>query len=169
MVFFLFRSLRLIDEPLPPPPPPTSYRQLLRHGQRSGEPHHGEQRTAGHQVRTPKIKIESKKQSKELIQFLRRRNALNIVKDDLIAKVHLATSLCLLLLLVVVDLGMFWGGVQVDELSSEQEILRDEIRSLHQMRNRLRLRTDELEAECKMLREEIDSVRKAAKSEDEVP
>ena len=22
MVFFLFRSLRLIDEPLPPPPPP---------------------------------------------------------------------------------------------------------------------------------------------------
>ena len=153
----------------PLPRPPTSYRQLLRHGQRSGEPHHGEQRTAGHQVRTPKIKIESKKQSKELIQFLRRRNALNIVKDDLIAKVHLATSLCLLLLLVVVDLGMFWGGVQVDELSSEQEILRDEIRSLHQMRNRLRLRTDELEAECKMLREEIDSVRKAAKSEDEVP
>jgi predicted nucleic acid-binding Zn-ribbon protein len=67
---------------------------------------------------------------------------LNIVKDDLIAK--------------------------VDELSSEQEILRDEIRSLHAMRNRLRLRTDELEAEVKMLREEIENARKAAKSEEEV-
>ena len=67
---------------------------------------------------------------------------MNIVKDDLIAK--------------------------VDELSSEQEILRDEIRSLHAMRNRLRLRTDELEAEVKMLREEIENARKAAKSEEEV-
>lgn len=70
------------------------------------------------------------------------RNALNIVKDDLIAK--------------------------VDELSSEQEILRDEIRSLQSMRNRLRLRTDELEAEVKTLREEIENARKAAKSEEEV-
>ena len=67
---------------------------------------------------------------------------MNIVKDDLIAK--------------------------VDELSSEQEILRDEIRSLHTLRNRMRLRTDELEAEVKMLREEIESARKAAKAELEV-
>ncbi|XP_046452922.1 JNK-interacting protein 3-like isoform X3 [Daphnia pulex] len=74
-------------------------------------------------------------------ELLATKNALNIVKDDLIAK--------------------------VDELSSEQEILRDEIRSLHSMRTRLRLRTDELEAEVKALREEIENARKAAKSEEE--
>lgn len=74
-------------------------------------------------------------------ELLATKNALNIVKDDLIAK--------------------------VDELSSEQEILRDEIRSLQSMRTRLRLRTDELEAEVKALREEIENARKAAKSEEE--
>jgi chromosome segregation ATPase len=52
-------------------------------------------------------------------------------------------------------------------ISSEQEILRDEIRSLHSMRTRLRLRTDELEAEVKALREEIENAHKAAKSEEE--
>ena len=62
---------------------------------------------------------------------------------------------------------MTWSGGELDELSGEQEILRDEIRSLHQIRNQLRVRTDELEAEYKMLREEIDSVHKAAKTEDE--
>ena len=51
---------------------------------------------------------------------------------------------------------------------SEQEILRDEIRSLQSMRNRLRLRVDELEGEVKALREEIENARKAAKSEEEV-
>ena len=56
----------------------------------------------------------------------------------------------------------------MDELSSEQEILRDEIRSLQSMRNRLRLRVDELEGEVKSLREEVENVRKAAKSEEEV-
>ncbi|XP_059351311.1 JNK-interacting protein 3-like isoform X3 [Daphnia carinata] len=74
-------------------------------------------------------------------ELLATKNALNIVKDDLIAK--------------------------VDELSSEQEILRDEIRSLQSMRTRLRLRTDELEAEVKALREEIENARRVAKSEEE--
>ena len=51
---------------------------------------------------------------------------------------------------------------------SEQEILRDEIRSLQSMRNRLKMRVDELEAEVKALRDEIENARKAAKSEEEV-
>lgn len=46
--------------------------------------------------------------------------------------------------------------------------MRDEIRSLQTMRNRLRLRVDELESEVKTLREEIENARKAAKNEDEV-
>jgi len=74
-------------------------------------------------------------------ELLATKNALNIVKDDLIAK--------------------------VDELSSEQEILRDEIRSLQSMRSRLRSRTDELELEVKNLREEMENARKASKSEEE--
>ena len=74
-------------------------------------------------------------------ELLATKNALNIVKDDLIAK--------------------------VDELSSEQEILRDEIQSLQSMRNRLRLRVDELETEVKTLREEVENARKAAKNEEE--
>lgn len=67
---------------------------------------------------------------------------MNIVKDDLIAK--------------------------VDELSSEQEILREEIRSLQAAKNRLRIRTEELEAEVKALKEEAAEVaRKAAKADEE--
>ena len=53
-------------------------------------------------------------------------------------------------------------------LCSEQEILRDEIRSLQSMRARLRSRTDELELEVKNLREEMENARKASKSEEEV-
>ena len=56
----------------------------------------------------------------------------------------------------------------MDELSSEQEILRDEIRSLQAARNRLRIRTDELEAEVKALKEEAaEAARKAAKADEE--
>lgn len=45
--------------------------------------------------------------------------------------------------------------------------MRDEIRSLQAMRNRLRLRVDELEAEVKTLREETENAKKAAAKADE--
>lgn len=70
------------------------------------------------------------------------RNALNIVKDDLIAK--------------------------VDELSSEQEILREEIRSLHELKTKLQSRVHELEAEVRKLKEETEKHAKANMGEEEV-
>ncbi|KAI8797753.1 C-Jun-amino-terminal kinase-interacting protein 4 [Biomphalaria glabrata] len=63
-------------------------------------------------------------------ELLATKNALNIVKDDLIAK--------------------------VDELSSEQEILREEITSLQAVKGRLQLRITQLEEELKKVREEQD-------------
>lgn len=74
--------------------------------------------------------------------FLLFRNALNIVKDDLIVK--------------------------VDELTSEQEILREEIKSLQAVKNRLKQRTIELEEELKKAREEAVKQTKTNKSDDEV-
>lgn len=69
------------------------------------------------------------------------RNALNIVKDDLIVK--------------------------VDELTSEQEILREEVRGLQQARERLRQKVTALEEELRKVKEEAEAAAKAAKSDDE--
>ncbi|XP_063854126.1 C-Jun-amino-terminal kinase-interacting protein 4-like [Scylla paramamosain] len=74
-------------------------------------------------------------------ELLATKNALNIVKDDLIAK--------------------------VDELTSEQEILREEIKSLNAVKSRLRLRITELEDEVKKVKEEAEKIAKAGKSDDE--
>lgn len=74
-------------------------------------------------------------------ELLATKNALNIVKDDLIAK--------------------------VDELTSEQEILREEIKSLNAVKSRLRLRIAELEDEVKRVKEEAEKAAKAGKSDDE--
>ncbi|XP_032686445.1 JNK-interacting protein 3 isoform X2 [Odontomachus brunneus] len=74
-------------------------------------------------------------------ELLATKNALNVVKDDLIVK--------------------------VDELTSEQEILREEVRGLQQARDRLRQRVAALEEELKKTKEEAESAAKATKSDDE--
>ncbi|XP_012540321.1 JNK-interacting protein 3 isoform X4 [Monomorium pharaonis] len=74
-------------------------------------------------------------------ELLATKNALNVVKDDLIVK--------------------------VDELTSEQEILREEVRGLQQARERLRQRIAALEEELKKVKEEAEAAAKATKSDDE--
>lgn len=77
----------------------------------------------------------------ENTELLATKNALNIVKDDLIVK--------------------------VDELTSEQEILRGEIKSLIALKNKLNQRIHDLEDEVKKAKEEAEKAAKAAKSDDE--
>nr|CAD7398717.1 unnamed protein product [Timema cristinae] len=74
-------------------------------------------------------------------ELLATKNALNIVKDDLIVK--------------------------VDELTSDQEILREEIRSLQTMKTRLQEKIHDLEEELKRVKEEAEKSSKATKSDDE--
>lgn len=73
-------------------------------------------------------------------ELLATKNALNIVKDDLIAK--------------------------VDELTSEQELLHEEIKSHHAVKNRLKQKVTDLEDEIKKLKEELEKT-KMNKSDDE--
>ncbi|XP_046681612.1 JNK-interacting protein 3 isoform X6 [Homalodisca vitripennis] len=74
-------------------------------------------------------------------ELLATKNALNIVKDDLIIK--------------------------VDELTSEQEILREDLKSLQTLKNRLRQKVTELEEELKKTKEEAEKLAKSSKSDDE--
>lgn len=71
------------------------------------------------------------------------RNALNVVKDDLIVK--------------------------VDELTGELEMLREEILSLNVSRTKLRERVSELEEEVKKLREANEAKQDVADEEADVP
>ncbi|KAK7096832.1 hypothetical protein V1264_003887 [Littorina saxatilis] len=77
----------------------------------------------------------------ENTELLATKNALNIVKDDLIAK--------------------------VDELTSEHEILREEITSLQAVRGRLQQRISQLEEELKKTKEDIEKKNQTTKEEDE--
>merc|ERR1719357_2023864 len=74
-------------------------------------------------------------------ELLATKNALNIVKDDLIAK--------------------------VDELTGEHEILREEIKSLQNVRAKLQARVTELEEEIKKTKEEKEEEAKKDKGEDD--
>ncbi|XP_037086656.1 LOW QUALITY PROTEIN: JNK-interacting protein 3-like [Pollicipes pollicipes] len=76
-------------------------------------------------------------------ELLATKNALNIVKDDLIAK--------------------------VDELTGEQEILREEVKSQQAVRSRLQLRVQELEDELKRHKEEVEKASKETTEEDDIP
>ncbi|EJD75081.1 JNK-interacting protein, variant [Loa loa] len=67
---------------------------------------------------------------KENTELLETKNALNIVKNDLIAR--------------------------VDELSSEQDILREEIRSLEMVRSKMGERIKELESDVRDLKEKLE-------------
>ncbi|KAK2833702.1 hypothetical protein Q5P01_017591 [Channa striata] len=72
-------------------------------------------------------------------QLLETKNALNIVKNDLIAK--------------------------VDELSSEQEVLREELEALRQSKNKVDAKVKELEEELKRLRAEALGASRDSKDE----
>jgi len=74
-------------------------------------------------------------------ELLATKNALNIVKDDLIAK--------------------------VDELTGEHEILREEIKSLQNVRAKLQARVTELEEEIKKTKEEKEEEGKKDKGEED--
>uniref|UniRef100_F1KSA5 JNK-interacting protein n=1 Tax=Ascaris suum TaxID=6253 RepID=F1KSA5_ASCSU len=78
---------------------------------------------------------------KENTELLETKNALNIVKNDLIAR--------------------------VDELSSEQDILREEIRSLEMVRTKMSERIKELETEVRELKEKIEA--KSEEDGEDVP
>uniref|UniRef100_A0A914WZY1 RH2 domain-containing protein n=1 Tax=Plectus sambesii TaxID=2011161 RepID=A0A914WZY1_9BILA len=81
---------------------------------------------------------------KENTELLETKNALNIVKNDLIAR--------------------------VDELSSEQEILREEIRSLEMVRAKMGEKIKELETELKATKEKLEDAKRAGEEgEDDVP
>lgn len=82
----------------------------------------------------------------ENTELLATKNALNVVKDDLIAK--------------------------VDELTSEQEILREEVESIRVMREKLRQRITELEEEVRKHKEAQESERQkvtVGEDEDDLP
>ncbi|XP_074511825.1 C-Jun-amino-terminal kinase-interacting protein 3 isoform X4 [Sebastes fasciatus] len=72
-------------------------------------------------------------------QLLETKNALNIVKNDLIAK--------------------------VDELSGEQEVLREELEALRQSKNKVDARVKELEEELRRLRAEALGASRDSKDE----
>ncbi|XP_010743391.1 C-Jun-amino-terminal kinase-interacting protein 3 isoform X9 [Larimichthys crocea] len=72
-------------------------------------------------------------------QLLETKNALNIVKNDLIAK--------------------------VDELSSEQEVLREELEAVRQSKNKVDARVKELEEDLKRLRAEALGASRDSKDE----
>lgn len=75
------------------------------------------------------INFYRKKHSLQFVLLLFSRNALNIVKDDLIAR--------------------------VDELTGEIEILREELNAMQQSRNKLRTKVQELEEELKKTKEQV--------------
>ncbi|XP_022253351.1 C-Jun-amino-terminal kinase-interacting protein 4-like isoform X5 [Limulus polyphemus] len=74
-------------------------------------------------------------------ELLATKNALNIVKDDLIAK--------------------------VDELTGEQEILKEEVKSLDSVKERLMQRVTELEEELKKTKEDVE--KNKSDDEEDVP
>nr|XP_018897874.1 PREDICTED: C-Jun-amino-terminal kinase-interacting protein 3-like isoform X2 [Bemisia tabaci] len=74
-------------------------------------------------------------------ELLATKNALNIVKDDLIAK--------------------------VDELTSEQEILRETVKSLTTEKSKLKRKVSQLEDELRKVREEAERLANANKAEDD--
>ncbi|TKR65081.1 hypothetical protein L596_025540 [Steinernema carpocapsae] len=79
---------------------------------------------------------------KENMGLLETKNALNIVKNDLIAR--------------------------VDELNSEQDIFREEIRSLEMVKNKMNLRIKELETEVRELKQKSTS-NESDEQGDEIP
>ena len=77
-------------------------------------------------------------------ELLATKNALNIVKDDLIAK--------------------------VDELTGEHEILREEIKSLQAVRSKLQQKVQDLEDELKKVKEDAEQAKaQRAEEDEEVP
>ncbi|EEC20519.1 jnk/sapk-associated protein, putative [Ixodes scapularis] len=112
--------------------PNTLYQELSFHDENLGEGEDGSDVTGmGKEVEN--IIMEN-------IELLATKNALNIVKDDLIAR--------------------------VDLLTSEKEILQGELKALEHIRDAQKQKIHEMEEEMKKVREELEKM-KAAKSDDE--
>ncbi|MCP9259208.1 C-Jun-amino-terminal kinase-interacting protein 4 [Dirofilaria immitis] len=80
---------------------------------------------------------------KENTELLETKNALNIVKNDLIARVDELSR----------DLKLF---INYDDTYSEQDILREEIRSLEMVRSKMNERIKELESEVRDLKDKLE-------------
>lgn len=112
----------------------------FRYGKRGGKSNYGKQRTVGHKVSAITY---SPPQCNKINSYYFTRNALNVVKDDLIVK--------------------------VDELTGELEMLREEILSLNLSRTKLRERVGDLEEEVRKLRETNEAKQEIADEEADVP
>ncbi|XP_076039839.1 JNK-interacting protein syd isoform X6 [Oratosquilla oratoria] len=104
-------------------------------------------------------------------ELLATKNALNIVKDDLIARVDELTSTSHQLpdscCHIEDPAGRRTPRDGILKMINEQEILREEIKSQNAVKSRLRLRVTELEDELKKVKEEMEKNTKATKSDDE--
>lgn len=104
---------------------------IHRNGQRSGESYYGKYRTIGNKVYKLSSDLITTKYVYAIFNcplICDSRNALNIVKDDLIVK--------------------------VDELAGEIEIIREELNAVNQSRNKLRQKLSEVEDELKKTKDQ---------------
>ena len=92
-------------------------------------------------------------------ELLATKNALNIVKDDLIAKVDELTRY--FLWLFVINLQF----ISLCHNFSEHEILREEIKSLQNVRSKLQQKITDLEDELKKAKDDAEQAAKANKYE----
>lgn len=93
------------------------------------------------------------------------RNALNVVKDDLIMKVDELTRY----VKFECNFTNFVNHPNVFPIfCSEQEMFKEEIKSLQTLKSKLLLRVQELEEELKATKEEAEKLAKSSKSDDEV-
>ncbi|XP_077558736.1 JNK-interacting protein syd isoform X8 [Haemaphysalis longicornis] len=120
--------------------PNTLYQELSFHDENIAEGEDGSDVTDSDNESEPGMGKEVENIIMENIELLATKNALNIVKDDLIAR--------------------------VDLLTSEKEILQGEVKSLEHTRDSQKHKLHELEEELKKCKEELDKM-KAAKSDDE--
>ncbi|CAF1455688.1 unnamed protein product, partial [Adineta steineri] len=97
---------------------------------------------------------------KENNELLETKNALNVLKDDLLVKIE---ELSKNALNVLKDDLL----VKIEELSNEQEILREEVNSLQTVKGRLQSRITEVEDELRKTREELEKKKK--EEEEDVP
>ena len=93
-------------------------------------------------------------------ELLATKNALNIVKDDLISKVDELTGYVLVHYNVIIWLIILQPFVCA---CSEHEILREEIKSLQFIRARLENKVIDLEEELKKTKEDAENAAKSGK------
>lgn len=112
---------------------------------------------------------------KENTELLETKNALNIVKNDLIARVDelsrfffltwIVHSSCRIVITSYINISLASGTgqyripksyINFDDACSEQDILREEIRSLEMVRSKMNERIKELESEVRDLKDKLE-------------